>query len=152
MRWKVLSEGPHGRSIVLVFDPGDEVVRTLTDWCGEQRVTAARFTAIGAFRDVTLGWFDWQSKQYREIEIADQVEALTLNGDVAVNEGEPAVHAHVVVGDRGGNAHGGHLLAGHVRPTLELILDEPPAHLCKRYDPESGLALIAPDLDVDAPG
>jgi uncharacterized protein len=30
--------------------------------------------------------------------------------------------------------------------TLELVLDEPPEHLRKRHDPESGLALIAPDL------
>lgn len=142
MRWKTLSEGPHGRTAVLVFDTDDEVVQTFTTWCGEQDVTAARFTAIGAFRDVTLGWFDWQRKEYREIEIEDQVEVLTLAGDVAENKGKPAVHAHVVVGDRTGNARGGHLLAAHVRPTLELVLDEPPAHLRKRHDPESGLALI----------
>lgn len=145
MRWKVLSEGPHGRTAVLVFDNGDEVVETLSSWCREQDVTAGSFTAIGAFRDVTLGWFDWQAKEYREIAVAEQVEVLTLAGDVAENEGRPAVHAHVVVGDSTGNARGGHLLAGHVRPTLELVLDEPPAHLRKRHDPESGLALIAPE-------
>ena len=43
---------------------------------------------------------------------------------------------------------GGHLIAGHVRPTLELVVDEVPAHLRRRYDPESGLALI----NLDRPG
>jgi predicted DNA-binding protein with PD1-like motif len=148
MKWKTLSEGPHGRTAVLVFDTDDEVVETLASWCGEQDVTAARFTAIGALRDVTLGWFDWQAKEYRKIPVDEQVEVLTLAGDVAVNEGKPAVHAHVVVGDGQGDARGGHLLAGHVRPTLELVIDEPPAHLRKRHDPESGLALIAPDIDA----
>lgn len=33
----------------------------------------------------------------------------------------------------------------HVRPTLEVILTESPAHLRKRHDPESGLALIRID-------
>jgi predicted DNA-binding protein with PD1-like motif len=33
----------------------------------------------------------------------------------------------------------------HGRPTLEVILTESPAHLYKRHDPESGLALIRID-------
>lgn len=71
---------------------------------------------------------------------------LALVGDVALDEGRPAVHAHAVVGRSDGAARGGHLLAGHVRPTLEVVLSESPAHLRKRYDPSSGLALIALDL------
>jgi len=38
----------------------------------------------------------------------------------------------------------GHLIEGKVRPTLEVILTESPAHLRKRHDLESGLALIDP--------
>jgi predicted DNA-binding protein with PD1-like motif len=64
---------------------------------------------------------------------------VTLEGDV------PKVHAHVVVGKRDGTAHGGHLLGARVRPTLEVMLTEAPAHLRRSFDPKSGLALI----DVD---
>jgi hypothetical protein len=39
---------------------------------------------------------------------------------------------------------------GHVRPTLEIVLSESPAHLRKRFDPTSGLALIAPAEDGDS--
>ena len=70
---------------------------------------------------------------------------LTLAGDVALQDDQPALHVHLVVGRADGTAHGGHLMRAHVRPTLELILEESPAHLRKRHDPESGLALIAPD-------
>jgi predicted DNA-binding protein with PD1-like motif len=129
----------------LVFSTGDEVMTTLSAWCREQSVTAARFTAIGALSDVTLGWFDWQTKAYRDIPLEEQVEVLMLSGDVATSDGEPTVHGHIVVGRSDGTAHGGHLRQGHVRPTLELVLDEMPAHLRKHHDPESGLALIAPD-------
>ena len=59
------------------------------------------------------------------------------------SEGKPTVHAHVVVGCWDGSTRGGHLLQAHVRPTLEVMLVESPAHLQKRHDPESGLALIA---------
>ncbi len=144
MQWRELSRGEHGRTVALVFASGDEVMETLPGWCRDQHVTGAHFTGIGALSGVTLGWFDWQEKTYREIPLEEQVEVLSLVGDVALQDDQPAVHAHIVVGRSDGTAHGGHLLRGHVRPTLELILDEVPAHLRKRHDPESGLALIVP--------
>jgi predicted DNA-binding protein with PD1-like motif len=33
-------------------------------------------------------------------------------------------------------------MEAHVRPTLEVMLVESPAHLQRAFDPESGLALI----------
>jgi predicted DNA-binding protein with PD1-like motif len=129
---------------VLVFGTDDEVVSTLEAFAREREITAARFTAIGALRELTLGYFDWERKDYEEIPLAEQVEVLTLAGDIALNGAEPSVHAHVVVGKRDGSAHGGHLLEARVRPTLELVLVESPAHLRKEHDPETGLALIAP--------
>lgn len=129
---------------VLVFGTDDEVVSTLEAFAREHEITAAHFTAIGAFRELTLGYFDWERKEYEEIPLAEQVEVLTLAGDVALKGAEPSVHAHVVVGKRDGSAHGGHLVEARVRPTLELVLVESPAQLRKEHDPETGLALIAP--------
>jgi predicted DNA-binding protein with PD1-like motif len=74
--------------------------------------------------------------------VREQVEVLSLIGDVALQDGEPKVHAHVVVGRADGSTRGGHLVEAHVRPTLELTLTESPAHLHKQFDPESDLALI----------
>jgi hypothetical protein len=68
-----------------------------------------------------------------------------FHGDIALDKGEPKVHAHVVVGKRNGSAMGGHLLEAHVRPTLELVLQDSGEQLKRKFDPESGLALI--DLD-----
>ncbi len=144
MESKELSRGDHGRTYVLVFSQGDEVVETLSGWCEDRGITAARFTAIGAFQDAVLAWFDWEAREYCAIPVDDQVEVLALTGDVALKADLPVVHAHVVVSGRDGNARGGHLIRGRVRPTLELILDEVPARLAKRHDDASGLALIAP--------
>lgn len=143
MNWRELSRGDHGRTFVLVLETGEEVVEVLNQWCRTQAVNAARFTAIGALSAVTLGWFDWQKKRYREIPMSAQVEVLTLIGDVALDDEVPSVHAHIVVGNSDGRASGGHLLAGRVRPTLEIVLDESPTYLHKQHDPTSGLALIS---------
>jgi len=138
-------DGGSERTWTLVFDEGDEVMSSLTAFARERQLTAARFTAIGAFRDATLGYFDWTSKSYEKIPVREQVEVLSLVGDVALEGDAPKVHAHVVVGKRDGSAHGGHLLDAHVRPTLEVMLTESPAHLQRLFDPGSGLALIAID-------
>ncbi len=142
MRSKVLHEHAGAKTFALVFDTGDEVAAGLAAFARENRLCAAHFTAIGAFRDVTLGYFDWEQKDYCRIPLREQVEVLVLAGDVAEADDGPKVHAHVVVGRSDGSAHGGHLLEAHVRPTLEVVLTESPAHLRKRYDPESHLALI----------
>jgi uncharacterized protein len=143
MKWRSL-EGAGERTFVLVLETGDEAMAELTAFARARSLSAARFTAIGAFSEVVLGYFDWERKEYERIPVREQVEALALTGDVALEDDEPAVHAHVVVGLRDGSTRGGHLLEARVRPTLEVMLVESPAHLRKRLDEESGLALIDP--------
>lgn len=130
---------------VLVFDTGEEVVSTLTAFAKENDIAAAHFTAIGAFSDADLGYFDPQKKQYLKNQVNEQVEVVSLIGDIALDKGEPKVHAHVVVGKKNGGAMGGHLLEAHVRPTLELVLEDSGEQLKRKFDPASGLALIDPE-------
>ncbi|HEY7581477.1 MAG TPA: DUF296 domain-containing protein, partial [Acetobacteraceae bacterium] len=102
-------------------------------------------TAIGAFSDTVLGYFDWQQKQYRRNPVNEQVEVAAFIGDIALTKDDQrSLHVHLVLGRRDGTALAGHLMEAHVRPTLEVVLTEYPAHLRKRHDPESGLALIDP--------
>jgi uncharacterized protein len=136
------------RTYAIVFDIGDEVMEGLTSFAQEHHLTAAQFTGIGAFSDVTLGYFEWQLRDYEEIPLDEQVEVLTLAGDVAVKDGEPQIHAHVAVARRDCSAYGGHLMRAHVRPTLEVILVESPEHLKKKLNEEAGVALI--DLEEDS--
>ncbi len=131
-----------GRDTVLIFDTGDEVISSLTAFAKDNHIAAAHFTAIGAFSDVELGYFDLESKEYLRNEVDEQVEVVSLIGDIALDKDEPKVHAHVVVGRKSGAAMGGHLLKAHVRPTLELMLQESGDQLKRKFDPESGLALI----------
>jgi uncharacterized protein len=137
-----LLDATGARTWALIFDKGDEPVAGLTAFAKAQKLGAAHFTAIGAFSDVTLGYFDRAKRDYKKIPLREQVEVLSLIGDVALDRGEPKVHAHVVVGRADGEARGGHLLSARVWPTLELVLVESPRHLRKRHDPETGLALI----------
>jgi uncharacterized protein len=142
MKAMTLEGSKGGERYVLIFDKGDELIQLLTDFAKAKGLSAAQFTAIGAFSDAVLGYFDRERKDYRKIPVPSQVEVVSLLGDIAVNGGEPVVHAHAVLGGPDASARVGHLLEGHVWPTLELILEESPRDLRKRHDPDVGLALI----------
>ncbi len=141
MRAKLINDGSE-RTFAVVLDKGDEVTASLLAFAKEHKLSAAEFTAVGAFSDCVLGYFDWNKKDYRRIPVEEQVEVLVLAGNIALKDGEPKLHPHVVVGKANGSAHGGHLLEGHVRPILEVIVTESPAHLRREPDEETGLALL----------
>ncbi len=132
------------RTWVLVFDTGDDPVPQLERFASEQGIRGAHLAAVGAFSEVVVAWFDWDAKDYRPIPFREQVEVLSLAGDVALADGRPKLHAHAVLGRRDGSAVGGHLRSARVRPTLEVVLEETRAHLVRVHDPASGLALIDP--------
>lgn len=144
MRSKLLNADPP-ITYAVVLDTDDEVLREVGNFVRKQEVEAASITAIGAFRRAVLGYFQWETKQYRQIVVEEQVEVLSLLGDVAVGDQGPTLHLHAVLGKADGSVVGGHLLEAQVRPTLQVILIQPPSYLRKRKDPETGLALIAID-------
>lgn len=143
MHSRLISTDDDRRTFCLVLDTGDEAIETLTTFAGENNLTGSHFTAIGAFQYATLAYFDWESRDYEELPVNEQVEVASLAGNVARTEdGEVRIHAHAVLGRRDGSALAGHLMRGTVRPTLEIIITEQPAHLTRRTDPETGLALL----------
>lgn len=141
MQSKIIDTGGQ-TTYALVFQTGDEVMSGLLEFARAHDIHAAHFTAIGAFSDVTLGYFEWDKKDYKRIPVPEQVEVLSLVGDIALQDGEPKVHAHAVLGRSDGSACGGHLIVAHVRPTLEVMLAESPQPLSRQMDPASGIALI----------
>jgi predicted DNA-binding protein with PD1-like motif len=144
MKTALLHDHDGLRVFAVILSAGEEAVRAVTTVAREQRLKASQFTAIGAFERAVVAWFDWSAKEYRHIPIDEQVEVLSLVGDITVEHETTRVHGHVVLGKQDGTAHGGHLIEAYVRPTLELVITEMPRHLYRRYDAESGLALIDP--------
>jgi predicted DNA-binding protein with PD1-like motif len=144
---RLLASHP-ARVYAVVLDVGDEVANCLDRFAMETRVDAASFTAIGGVSEATLGFFDLAISDYREIRVTEQAEVVSLVGDITrgddtqVDPSARTVHGHMVVARADGSTVGGHLLEASVRPTLEVIVTEQPAHLRRRYDSRTGLALV----------
>ncbi|MGX9427567.1 MULTISPECIES: PPC domain-containing DNA-binding protein [Bradyrhizobium] len=143
MQSKLISDEPGAQVHVVILDTGEEAFAALTKFANEARISAATLTAIGAFEKATVGWFDFGSKSYRKIEVNEQCEVLSAIGDVAIgDDGKASLHVHIVLGLSDGSTRGGHLLAGVVRPTLEVVLTEAPAKLRRKKRADLGIALI----------
>ena len=143
MRCKLLHQVDGLRTFAVILDTGDEAIACLEAFARDNAINGAQVTAIGAFRSARLAYFDWESKSYQPIPIEEQVEVASMVGDIAIGpDGAPSVHAHAVLGRCDGSARAGHLEKGDVRPTLEVIVTESPAHLRKVKNAETGLALI----------
>ncbi|WP_029584923.1 PPC domain-containing DNA-binding protein [Bradyrhizobium sp. URHD0069] len=130
-------------SRVVILETGEEAFVALTKFANDAGITAASLTAIGAFEKATVGWFDFENKTYKKIEVAEQCEVLSAIGDIAVgDDGKASLHVHVVLGLPDGTTRGGHLLEGKVRPTLEVVLTDTPAQLRRKKRADLGIALI----------
>jgi predicted DNA-binding protein with PD1-like motif len=142
MKSKLLYEEKGLKTFALVFGKDEELKDSILAFAKEKHLSAAQVSAIGAFSEVMLGYFDRQTKAYKQIPIKEQVEVLSFVGNIALKDGKPRLHAHVVIGKSDGTAHGGHFMDGKIWPTLEMIVSETPQHLRRTQDDETGLALI----------
>jgi len=142
MKSGLLHESNGQRIYALIFDIGDEVISELHKFAEDYSLAGSSFTAVGAFSDLVVGYFEWDKRDYKKISIEEQVEVLMLGGDIALDKGGPKIHAHVVVSKSDATAHGGHLLEAHVRPTLEMIVQESPTHLRRKFDEDANITVI----------
>jgi len=144
MKHKVLNKADI-ITYALVFESGDEVMEGLRQFVNDHNITSGRLTALGAFNNCELGYFDYAIKDYKKIEVPQQVEVLSFLGDVAMFGHEAKVHVHVVLGKYDGDAIGGHLMQAIAHPTVEVILEETAGYLKRRMDRETWLPLIVID-------
>src|SRR5437016_2768644 len=144
MKEKLLSDAGT-RTFLLVFETGDEVAGGLLEFAKRFKVKSGFFTGLGACERITLAFFDLEKREYQPIPIDEQVEVMSMVGNIALYEDAPKIHAHAVIGRRDGTSHGGHLHKAIVRPTLEIWLTESPRAIIRKMDESTNLPLI--DLD-----
>jgi len=144
MKTKLIDDQSGRRTFAVVFDIDQEVVSGLLAFATDYQLAGSHFTGIGGFRDVVLGYYAWDAKAVRRNAVREQVEVASLIGTIALGmDGKPVVHAHVVLGKSDGSALAGHLFEGHVRPTLEIVVEEVPEHLQRHRDEATGMLMLS---------
>jgi len=123
---------------LLRLERGEEVIDSLTAFVDQEHITCATISGIGAVRELELGYFELDRKEYRRTHIAEVVEVISINGNISYLDTKPFVHAHIAIAMPDQKLLGGHFFAGTVAVTLELFVQVIDTELKRVFDPEMG--------------
>ena len=101
-----------GKAAFVRLERGSDLLVGLTEAARKLGVEAGTVQAIGAVDDLTVAFFEPESKEYEPIRIDQHLEITSSLGNVSLKDGKPFVHVHVNAGDRQGRVFGGHLVEG----------------------------------------
>lgn len=130
-----------GDRYLLKLQRGDFVMSSLLEFFRQEKIDTGFIRAIGALKNVELGYFDFASKTYLRDEFPEAYELLSFQGNISLVEGTPFCHAHVLLGDRAFHTIGGHLFEAEVAVTFEALIEESSGLIMRKFDPETGLKL-----------
>ena len=128
-----------GEVFVVSLERGERIVENLAKICERENIRAALLQGIGLCRDPEIGFFDARAGSYLFRRLEGEFEIAALTGNVALFEGKPFVHAHVVLGDRDMKTMSGHLREAEVAAACEVVITPLPGILERAADPGSPL-------------
>ena len=131
-----------GKDYLINIDKDEKVVETLTRFCKENGIENAKLSGIGAVKKTEIGAYNLLKKEYIKSEYSEILELLSLEGNVALKDGEPFIHAHVVLSDHNMQTLGGHLFETTVGVAGEFFLTQFDGNAYRELKPDIGLACM----------
>jgi hypothetical protein len=128
--------------LVVRLERGEEIVSTVLAFAQQQGIRAGSISGIGAISGAVIGFFNPETKAYREIAFSEPLEILSLSGNLSTKDGAPYAHLHASLGRETGEAIGGHLVSAKVSATAELIVQPLNGTLERQFSEEIGLNLL----------
>ena len=127
---------------IIRFDKGEELISGLIEFCQAKKIKAGFFIALGATSQVVLSYYHLDKKEYQEKKIDEDLEIVSLSGNVAEMEGKIIIHSHGIFADSQMRTYGGHLNKLVVSGTGEVLLDVFQGKIERQYSQEIGLNLM----------
>lgn len=102
-----------GNKFVVSTANRSDIVKALAEFCEDLEIQAgSSITGLGALDEVTLRFFDPDTKQYVDKVFKEQLEVTNVTGNIARMNGEVYLHVHIILGRADYSVLSGHLLSG----------------------------------------
>ncbi len=131
------------RTIIGHVEKGKDLYDSITRIARQNNIKVGRVTGLGAVQNARLAYFDQKEMKYKDFDLNEPMEIVSMYGNISLKDGQPFVHAHVVLSDEKGNARGGPLLPGSSTVfACEITIEEfEGPELVRGFDERTGLAL-----------
>jgi len=135
----------HEGTYTLNFAKGEEVMTGLSAFLKKENIQAGHIAGLGAASKLTIAYYNLETKEYEKKEYTENVEILSLVGNVGVKENnELVVHMHGTFGRRDFSVFGGHVFEIIISGAGEIHLAAFPGTINRAYDEDTGLTLMCP--------
>jgi len=131
-----------GDRFQLRIESGEELGATLKQFFVANDIRFAQMTGLGAVRSATVAYWNATIQQYETHVLEDQMEVVSLIGNVSMREGEPFAHIHLGLGRHDLSMVGGHFNAAVAHPMVEIWLTPVDATVTRVLDESCGLFLM----------
>jgi predicted DNA-binding protein with PD1-like motif len=118
-----------------------DFIQFIEELVGKEKIITASFTAVGALKWATIGFYDQEKNEYQKIKLDSPSEIACCIGNISLKDKKPFVHAHAVLADSNGNTKAGHLLEGKVFAAEIHLYELNGSELERKYDKITGLSL-----------
>jgi len=120
----------------------EEIVTELTNFCEEQNVQAGFIHGLGAVQSAEIGFYHLNKQEYEFKNIDEDLEIVSLHGNVSLVGGKPFFHLHGVFSDEKLKCYGGHLKSAIIGGTGEFRLEVFEEPISRVHNDEVGLKLL----------
>lgn len=127
---------------IVRLDPEEELIAAVQDFCLQNNIQGAWFSALGATNEIIIAFFDVEKKEYKTKELQEPLEILNLSGNIALKDSKPFLHAHGVFGRPDMSVVGGHVMRCVVSATCEIKIEVAGGAMQRKFDERTGLHLL----------
>jgi predicted DNA-binding protein with PD1-like motif len=100
---------------------GEKIHESMVEFCKKMKKFGGWFFGLGTLAEAELGFFSFSKKEYKKIKLKNNMELVSLIGNIALAEKDFVVHSHCVLADKNFKVFGGHLFEAKVLATCEII-------------------------------
>jgi uncharacterized protein len=131
-----------GERIQFRFVSGETFPGPLLEFLARENVGYATLTGLGAVGSATVSYWNADARQYEQHVLDEQMEVVSLIGNVTLRDDAPFIHAHASLGRRDLSLVGGHVNELVVGGTLEVWLRPDATPVRRELDQSCGLYVM----------
>jgi len=127
---------------IVRLNVGEEIVESVKKFAQEQNIKFGTVTGIGAVNKAKIGLFNTETKEYQSTILEEDMEIVSLAGNITEMNGEPYIHLHIALANSEHNVKAGHLNMAVISATGEIIIEAIDGYVDREFDDDIGLNLL----------